>query len=83
VEVQTEGVQFIPIPLLYGLPQTQKERNKIFPITSNVDSPFFNLSSWLLNELRHIEVMGGFNVSNSIDFNQKVQDIGILEKFSK
>jgi hypothetical protein len=45
------------------------------PITSNVDSPFLNLSSWLLNELRHIVGMEGFDVSNSIDFIQKVKDI--------
>jgi hypothetical protein len=36
---------------------------------------FLNLSSWLLNEFRHIVGMEGFDVSNSIDFIQKVKDI--------
>jgi hypothetical protein len=63
------------IPLLYGLPGTHKEGNKMRQITSNVGSPFLNLSSGLLNELRHIVGMEGFDLSNFIDFIQKVKNI--------
>jgi hypothetical protein len=59
------------IPLLYGLPKTHNEGNKMRPITSNVDSPFLNISLWLLNELKHIVGMEGFDVSISFDFIQK------------
>jgi hypothetical protein len=62
------------IPLLYGLPRTHKEGNKMRPITSNVDSPFFNLSSLLLNELRHIVGMEGLDVVNLLII-QKVKDV--------
>jgi hypothetical protein len=63
------------IPLLYGLPKTRKQGNKMRPNTSNVDSLFLNLSSWLLNELRHIEVMEGLMSAVPIDFIQEVKNI--------
>jgi hypothetical protein len=34
------------IPLLYGLPKTHKERNKMRPITSNVDSRLKRVNSF-------------------------------------
>jgi hypothetical protein len=63
------------MPLLYGLAKTHKEGNKMLRIPSNVNSPFLNLSSWLLNKLRHFAAKEGFDVSNSIDFIQEVKEI--------
>jgi hypothetical protein len=45
------------------------------PITLNVDSLFLTLSSWMLNELRHIEVMEGLMSAVPIDFIQEVKYI--------
>jgi hypothetical protein len=61
------------ISLLYGLLKTYKEGNKMRPITSNVDSPFFNLSSLLLNELRHIVGMEGLDVGNLLILSRKLK----------
>jgi hypothetical protein len=54
------------ISLLYDLPKTRKQGNKMQQITLNVGSLFVNLCR-LLNELRHIEV--------PIDFIQEVKDM--------
>jgi hypothetical protein len=67
------------VPLLYGLPKIHKEGDKMRPITSYVDSPWLNISRWLLNELKSIQPLEGLAIKNSIDFIEKVKDITVAD----
>jgi hypothetical protein len=49
------------------------------PITSYLDSPWLNISRWLLNELKSIQPLNGLAIKNSIDFIEKVKDTTVAD----
>lgn len=65
------------VPLMYGLPKVHKSANKMRKIVSNINSPFSNITKWLVNELKKFGPFNGFSVKNTFDFVEKVQDIEI------
>ncbi len=50
------------------------------PIVSNLGSPTYNLSKWLINEFNHLEVQqSSFSVNNSYEFVNKVKDLELKD----
>lgn len=65
------------IPILYGLPKLHKVGEKMRPIVSNIGSPCYNLSKWLVKELNNLKEPKNFSVKNSLDFLSKVKNLKI------
>lgn len=63
------------VPKLYGLPKIHKLGEKMRPIVSNINSPFYNLAKWLTKELNCLPHPQGLSVKNSFEFVDKIKDI--------
>jgi hypothetical protein len=65
------------VPEMYGLPKIHKEGDKMRPIISNVNSPFQNVSKWLVKELRKLRSVEGFSIKNSVELCEKLKDVTV------
>lgn len=65
------------LPRLYGLPKIHKPGNKMRPIVSNVSSPTYKISKWLIERLNQIKQPDGMYVKNTFEFVDKISSINL------
>ena len=66
-------------PRFYGLPKIHKPQIPLRPIVSFVDSPTYNLSSYLANILEPLVGNTNCHVKNSYEFASFIKDIKLTE----
>lgn len=65
------------VPRLYGLPKIHKENFPLRPICSSINSPSHNLCKYIVNILRKLTENSKYNVSNSVQFKDKIKGLSI------
>ncbi|XP_055714379.1 uncharacterized protein LOC129808618 [Phlebotomus papatasi] len=68
-------------PRIYGLPKTHKENMPLRPIVSCINSPTYALSKFITNILKPIMNKGGYNVTDSFEFVDRISSIVVPENF--
>lgn len=55
------------IPIIYATIKTHKPTQDMRPICSNVNTPYYNLSKWLMKEFNNLPPPRGLNIKNSFE----------------
>lgn len=63
------------VPRLYGLPKIHKENFPLRPICSSINSPSHKLCKYIVNILGKLTENSKYNVSNSVQFKDKMKGI--------
>lgn len=67
------------VPRLHGLSKIHKiGRLKMRPIVSNINSPNYKLGKWLIKKLKHLPIMDGCSIKNSLEMIEKIKSL-VLE----
>lgn len=67
------------IPKLYTLPKIHKEGDKMRPIVSQIDSPTYKVSKWLLKNFKILEKFESLSVRNSYEFIDETKQLTLSE----
>lgn len=67
-------------PKIYGLRKTHKNGFQLRPVVSCIGSPSYNIASWIHQTLSPITTTFEYNIKNSFDFVDFIQEVTLPEK---
>jgi hypothetical protein len=72
-------IQNPQLPKLYGLPKIHKPEDNMRPIVSNINSPTYNFSKYLVKVFSSFKKFDSMSVKNNINLIEKLSNIKIKE----